>query len=48
MRGLSAAEIDAVCGGIDNYQPPMEWEGVPPWQWDELLRLIEDQNNKQR
>lgn len=48
MRGMSATEIEAVCGGIGNFEPPQQWEGVPQWEWDELMRLLERQNNSQR
>ena len=46
MREMNAVELDTVCGGIDGYEPPMEWEGVSQWEWDELIRMLEDQNRR--
>lgn len=46
MREMSAIELETVCGGIDGYVSPMEWEGVSQWEWDELVRMLEEQNKR--
>lgn len=48
MQVLNKTELTAVSGGIDDYVPPSRPPGVSQWEWDQLIRLLEEQKRRDR
>lgn len=45
MRGLNNGEIGQVHGGIGP-EPSPPPPGVSQWEWDQLRRMLEEQNKR--